>query len=1510
MSMDNMQLKEESLLGGEQVLSDINPITNTMSVDDSSSGEKLNITISRMWEAINNKLTRVVNSVNGRTGVVVLTSDDVGLGNVDNVSFYEIKQWVIDQIEAAFGNKRMRLYNTFQNVLNVKDSNDRALSWSPFYCDHYDDNDTRAVIGFFGWDSGAQVLTVEYRLINTIGFADNSIIYRMSENDYGSEYGIPVGGIGVNIYNEEREEDQILYIEGRNDPSVDKRAAGLRVDHGKIGSHVYYIDTPYGTYANDPQQSSGELPDPSTGECMIWRNNQSDENKGYKVFIKINDELLTPKYAIQNKYTYDDNFETISDVPYFYIDKRWKFYSKIRNNDLIIARFNFFIGTSQHIDYGGVCVDFNRCQPSIGFVSKCGSDSDADFMISFYSLNPNTNGYGINTLQSHQDRDTKNTQLGVRLSKSKYTIDGRFPDIGGIITDNAYSINVSGLNTYALNESVSGITDKINARNSGSYSLQGHQYAVSDGGVSILTDGTLAVYPRYQAYPTRHRTWNIPEWMENKFYEKTENDEYVLTTEEPQHWRIGEFVKYYVKYTSNDEDVYVKIIDAMNPSYTPMSDTSGKGDPNKDNDQCIGSLISTNFSIARGGLYNSRYSNFSEDPESTNPRGLKPSSGMGGTESVIGINLRKTSFSKYVASDLSDTSISEKAGYQFYNISGLCINRCDHNAYVDQSGKISQLKYERSYLDELGIPDCIDAYGRDLHDYEFPRATTAGISVNVGRFLEITPKATYRADKYWDGGKVQVRIGKGLTEQFTELDITDAIKTDTNPAESDFDLNYIKKRYLTHTHEFYVRIYNSETYAEEQFKVNHILLTEKPDDWDTKWFNYEYNIGTEDDPDYVFLPHNDDHVIGFNVSDYNYMGPYYRIQRFGWMYEFQTIKDIHDWFVNAVIVHDAHIIWKHPTNRITIDIDKNTLDFDEKGRITVVGGTDDGDDDNKQPGRNIRIIDTRGIYFDTIPNEPDSETGLPKYPVDEVMALGPGLKITGAGVMVPLTMKLWGNTNSAQTQKRMTYTSLLVEIWDNMSVGERALYFRNYCIDEHHCVGPVYTGAALTFNSFKEFSDTIRRGINSLPNITSGHYTQEDFDIEVTQTAADFQTVITSTDITEYNDAAYNIPTYRYLKSDIRPYLSLSADDIHAMLEDLLLGVECMYDGTGDGRPVDWDDSKMKILQYFADHYGLGTVSSLNHDVNMAMWDTKLPYMNDQQHAATDPFPLDWAFSFFAQAIVVGGEWRRIVEGQYEWTAVTSRPGTWDSVITEDLTTNSLSYFFSSDDNKKSNTELVIVPEYKPMAFWMIHDITLENGWKLEFDNMGGSSITTWDTTYQQYAFMSTFRKLEDSNAPGDWETNYSKYFTINRLNHGSDPIEESPLLLKHVEGDVAPTYTANTYFVQDNAGTIKAWVRIDRRVAYNSDEIGTISNPVRYAPTFETNRYYKKTVVEGEEPTYQLLEAKPDDWHIDFTKYFTKYDISESESTYDPVVGSQETVYASITSPGNYWTRSLVPAT
>ena len=109
---DRIQLKREQVVGNEVALEDINPKTNTKSIDDSNSGVSLDETIDRLWNSINNKLSRIVNSVNGRTGVVILSSEDVGLGNVDNVSYADIKKWVIERLAQEFNTKRIKLFES------------------------------------------------------------------------------------------------------------------------------------------------------------------------------------------------------------------------------------------------------------------------------------------------------------------------------------------------------------------------------------------------------------------------------------------------------------------------------------------------------------------------------------------------------------------------------------------------------------------------------------------------------------------------------------------------------------------------------------------------------------------------------------------------------------------------------------------------------------------------------------------------------------------------------------------------------------------------------------------------------------------------------------------------------------------------------------------------------------------------------------------------------------------------------------------------------------------------------------------------------------------------------------------------------------------------------------------------------------------------------------------------------------------------------------------------------
>ena len=216
---DRVQLKQEEVVGSEVVLKDINPKTSSKSVDDSTTGVPLDKTIERIWNAINNKLSRIVNSVNGRTGVVVLNSEDVGLGNVDNVSFADIKEWVINKLKQEFGNKRIRLYDDMAGLAQDIALNDESIRDSAFYCDHQDENERRACIGYIYWDEGESRLSYMAKYINTIGSTDNSIIYneKLGTVENGDVRDYTGGKIGVNIY--KGEEVLELYNGGNKNES-------------------------------------------------------------------------------------------------------------------------------------------------------------------------------------------------------------------------------------------------------------------------------------------------------------------------------------------------------------------------------------------------------------------------------------------------------------------------------------------------------------------------------------------------------------------------------------------------------------------------------------------------------------------------------------------------------------------------------------------------------------------------------------------------------------------------------------------------------------------------------------------------------------------------------------------------------------------------------------------------------------------------------------------------------------------------------------------------------------------------------------------------------------------------------------------------------------------------------------------------------------------------------------------------------------------------------------------
>ena len=198
---NQVQLKREEIVDQDVVLSDINPSTNTGSVLDDTTGGSLNKTLERILNSINNKLARNVNSVNGRTGVVVIDKGDVNLGNVDNVSFDDIKRWVLEQLAKAFSKHTIKLFNNLHEAAMFAEDHDQTYSGTAFFSDKgYTDSsmeyvDNRSYIGYFEYDEGNEILTMHYLPISTVGSTDNSIIY--NTNIKGDFRG---GKIGVNIY--------------------------------------------------------------------------------------------------------------------------------------------------------------------------------------------------------------------------------------------------------------------------------------------------------------------------------------------------------------------------------------------------------------------------------------------------------------------------------------------------------------------------------------------------------------------------------------------------------------------------------------------------------------------------------------------------------------------------------------------------------------------------------------------------------------------------------------------------------------------------------------------------------------------------------------------------------------------------------------------------------------------------------------------------------------------------------------------------------------------------------------------------------------------------------------------------------------------------------------------------------------------------------------------------------------------------------------------------------------
>lgn len=448
MSYEVTQLSQEEIVGEEVVLKDINPITNTNAVNDNTNGMTLDQTIQRLWNSINNKLSRVVNSVNGRTGVVLLNSNDVGLGNVDNVSFTDIKKWVIEQIEQAFENKRLRLFDSFEQLDQLLATNDEVYKDTPYFIDELNQYDRRSYIGYIYYDDNEKRLTYSHMPINVIGYTDDSIIY----NEKVGKTDLSGGGIGVNI---SCYEDALYIYNGAT-----KDESGLKIDKTKITNAFYAFDCVYGP--TNP---------------LLTTKTSSKNHRIIFIFENEDDStFLMPQFRV-------------ADGVSFKID------------DLILCNFREYISNVSSIPDGMDWRLMHR-MPHIGRVIDAPSNDKPDqpYVVCFYAIEPQL-GWGLKYAKTHYNpNDNLNNMVDkhITLKLSKGHRNG-FNDI----------YNISGLQVLSGKSSFNpnntdDIIDKpascLTYRSLPEGSTQcGNHYTMSDFGLQIDTDMSLCVMP-YSAY--------------------------------------------------------------------------------------------------------------------------------------------------------------------------------------------------------------------------------------------------------------------------------------------------------------------------------------------------------------------------------------------------------------------------------------------------------------------------------------------------------------------------------------------------------------------------------------------------------------------------------------------------------------------------------------------------------------------------------------------------------------------------------------------------------------------------------------------------------------------------------------------------------------------------------------------------------------------------------------------------------------------------------------------------
>ena len=422
MAQDKVQLKREEIVGNDVVMQDINPNTNTASVTDSVKGMPLDQTLAMIKNMINNELSRIVNSVNGRSGVVIIDANDVGLGNVDNVSFGDIKKWVINQLEDMFGTKRLILKEWLTEIDTIVASNDKAYANAPFFAEKGNElaNDMMSYIGYIYWDSDENMLRKQVMEVRVIGYTDTSVIYNTNA---GNGRNFSNGGLGVNIW---REEDALKIknnVVGRNLSSEVLNNGGLYIDKTKIVPEVYFFDGVYGTLVGSGASMHNE------NALVYWSNNPSDTTAGTLPIIRIRINGVD----VQTYSSSGSRPDTLHTE------------QTLKVGDIILTNFSY----DQYQDPDAVklhalyykMIDSLTCrQPAIGRVIQAADvDTNTPCIVNFFPCKPNAS-HGLKLIETDSyDAGPTDTTIGIDELKVVPTMSDDTP-----IYNRA--TNLSGLN--------------------------------------------------------------------------------------------------------------------------------------------------------------------------------------------------------------------------------------------------------------------------------------------------------------------------------------------------------------------------------------------------------------------------------------------------------------------------------------------------------------------------------------------------------------------------------------------------------------------------------------------------------------------------------------------------------------------------------------------------------------------------------------------------------------------------------------------------------------------------------------------------------------------------------------------------------------------------------------------------------------------------------------------------------------------------------------------------------